>query len=73
MISLVKPGGIVIIESISKPRCEVGDWGGVSKEWWAQAIREYEWDTQLGIDPASLDIIDFDPPTHYNGLQDRYN
>uniref|UniRef100_A0A7S4RDK1 Methyltransferase domain-containing protein n=1 Tax=Ditylum brightwellii TaxID=49249 RepID=A0A7S4RDK1_9STRA len=73
MISLVKSGGIVIIEANSKPRCEVGAWGGVSKEWWAQAIQEYEWDTQLGIDSASLDIIDFDPPTHYNGLQDRYN
>uniref|UniRef100_A0A7S4VPU6 Methyltransferase domain-containing protein n=1 Tax=Ditylum brightwellii TaxID=49249 RepID=A0A7S4VPU6_9STRA len=68
MISLVKSGGIVIIEANSKPRCEVGAWGGVSKEWWAQAIQEYEWDTQLGIDPASLEIIDFDPSSQYEGL-----
>jgi len=73
MIALVKPGGIVIIESISQPRCDVGDWGGVTKEWWAQAIQEYEWDTQLGIDPTSLEIIDFDPLTQNEYIHDRYN
>jgi len=72
MIRIAKPGGTIIVESISQPRCLVGDWGGVAKEWWSGvALTKYGW--QSDIDAASIDIIDFDPAQHYKGIHDRYN
>jgi hypothetical protein len=51
MVRIAKPGAPVITEAVALPFCdEVGDYGGVSKEFWPRAIDKYGWD----VDPASL-------------------
>ena len=72
MIRLAKPGGTIIIESISRPKCEVGDWGGVSPEWWKDvAAKKYGWDAV--IDTESIVHMEFEPTRKFKGLHDRYN
>ena len=72
MIRIAKPGGTIVVESISQPRCLVGGWGGVAKDWWSNvAVSKYGWSKD--IDPMTIKWIDFDPATNYNGIHDRYN
>ena len=57
LLHIVKPGKVVALENVAYSLCsrEGGrDWGGVPKEWWADAIARYGWDT----DPESLLIRD---------------
>jgi hypothetical protein len=51
MLRIAKPGAPVIVESLSLPLCDVlSDYGGLSKDFWAQAIDKYGWD----VNPASI-------------------
>ena len=44
LIRIVKPGGVVIIEEVAKPICDIlADWGGVSKDWWKESVPKYSW------------------------------
>lgn len=51
MIRITKPGQPIVIEQVSREKCDqITDNGGVAKEWWLQAIRHYKWP----VDPDSL-------------------
>ncbi|KAL7566470.1 hypothetical protein ACA910_000946 [Epithemia clementina (nom. ined.)] len=55
MIRIAKPGVPVIIEQVSQSVCTYwDDWGGVDKDYWSQAIEDYDWD----VDASSLEIED---------------
>ena len=78
MVRIAKPGATIILESISKPRCQVGDWGGVDPNWWAsQATHtKYGWaggNDDIAIDPASVETMAFDPQNRHKGIRNRYN
>jgi SAM-dependent methyltransferase len=70
MIRIAKPGAAIIVESIAYPKCQVGYWGGVDKEWWTLAVTKYGWhiDMKMGID-----TMDFNPKNQFHGLEGRYN
>ena len=65
LVRIVKPGKIVINEDVGYPMCSSSDseWGGVSAEWWTEAVDRYGWD----VDSESIRIIV--APWYYN----RYN
>ena len=72
MIRIAKPGGTIVLESISQERCLVGDWGGVAKTFWANvAVEKYGWSND--IDPAAITVMDFDVTKKNKNLHDRYN
>lgn len=72
MIRITKPGGTIVLESISQERCLVGDWGGVAKTFWANvAVEKYGWSND--IDPAAIAVMDFDVTNKNKHLHDRYN
>lgn len=51
MLRIVKPGGVVIVEEVARPQCKShGDYGGVEKVWWAEAVLTYGWD----VEPRSV-------------------
>jgi len=51
MVRIAKPGKAVIVEQVSVPFCDnYYDWGGVAREWWAPAVKKYNWD----VDPDSF-------------------
>jgi hypothetical protein len=53
MARIAKPGAPVIIESVAPPYCDYKkDWGGVTTDWWKEAVTTYDWD----VDPESLEI-----------------
>ena len=55
MVRIAKPGSAVIIEQLAYPYCEeYWDWGGVTQEWWREAIIKYDMD----VDPDSLEFAD---------------
>jgi len=51
LIRIAKPGKLIVAENNAEPLCQMeGDWGGVGKEWWKDAISKYGWD----VDPESI-------------------
>ncbi|CAB9517683.1 expressed unknown protein [Seminavis robusta] len=72
MLRIAKPGATIIVESISPPQCQVGDWGGVAREWWTSDALAYYYYGEH-VEPGSVETIDFDPLSQYKGLHDRYN
>lgn len=51
LVRIAKPGKSIAIEQVNSPFCEDrNDFGGVAKEWWRSAVKEYEWD----VDPDSI-------------------
>lgn len=66
LVRIVKPGGAVIIEQVSFPKCvQLDDWGGVEKSWWHLAISKYGWD----VDEQSIYIEDM----FQGAMNDRYH
>ena len=65
LLRIVKPGKIVIIEDVGYPLCSSpeSEWGGVSVEWWTEAVAKYGWD----VDSQSIRIV-FEP-----WYDNRYN
>ena len=55
LVRIVKPGKIVIIEDVGYPLCSSteSEWGGVSVEWWTEAVDKYRWD----VDSQSIRIF----------------
>jgi SAM-dependent methyltransferase len=55
LVRIVKPGKIVVIEDVGYPLCSSpeSEWGGVSVEWWTEAVDKYGWD----VDSESIRII----------------
>jgi hypothetical protein len=55
LVRIVKPGKLVVIEDVGYPLCSSSqsEWGGVSEEWWTEAVDKYEWD----VDSESIRII----------------
>jgi hypothetical protein len=70
MIRIAKPGAAIILESIAYPRCQVGDWGGVEKEWWVLAVTKYGW--QIDMD-RGIETMAFNPDKQFDKLFRRYN
>jgi hypothetical protein len=55
LVRIAKPGAPIIVEQVSPPFCEADhDWGGVSRDFWSDAISRYRWD----VDPSSLELGD---------------
>lgn len=51
MLRLVRPGGVVVVESVAPPHCLAQeDWGGVDEAWWVQAAAD--WD----VEPGSVEV-----------------
>ena len=72
MIRIAKPGGTIVLESLSQERCLVGDWGGVAKSFWTDIfVEKYGWVND--IDTAEIEVMDFDVLNKYKELHDRYN
>lgn len=48
MIRIAKKGSPVIVEEIDPSLCEAPDgWGGVSRDWWKEAVSIYSWDVDV--------------------------
>ena len=70
LIRITKPGQPIGIEQVSKPTCQDrGDWGGVSKKWWKNAVKKYNWDVNV----TSISMVNVYPKDAERRLTDRYN
>uniref|UniRef100_A0A7S2W9F6 Methyltransferase domain-containing protein n=1 Tax=Eucampia antarctica TaxID=49252 RepID=A0A7S2W9F6_9STRA len=57
LVRITKPGGTIAIEDIAPPYCQDrADWGGVTREWWIDANKRYDW----GIETGSFFFADSD-------------
>jgi hypothetical protein len=68
MVRIAKPGAAIIVEQVSNAYCsnELDSWGaGVSREFWAQAIQEYDMDVDLSTVEFELDTL-FPSARRYN-------
>ena len=55
MAYIAKPNASIVVENVADEYCRnYHDWGGVSKEWWANASRTYHWD----VDPTTIAFTD---------------
>ena len=65
MIRIVKPAKPIIVEPVSMPTCDSpSDWGGVSREWWTDAVERYGWD--VDVDSIVIESLS-------KHVDDRYN
>lgn len=65
MIRIAKPAKPIIVESVSMPICDSpSDWGGVSREWWTDAVERYGWD--VDVDSIVIESLS-------KHVDDRYN
>jgi len=68
MVRIAKHGGVIVIEEVARPLCELPrDWGGVSQDWWADAVSTYNWD--INVSSIRFDSAPRNPD--YDGI--RYN
>ena len=61
------PGNGIVVEQISLPKCDdLDDWGGVSMEWWVEAVQRYGWD-------VDVNSISFEDSLDYDESLSRYH
>lgn len=69
MVRIAAPGAPIVVENMSPEFCAMQEgWGGVSKEFWKQAIETHGWD----VDVSSLSFGKYTPTSAKSIESDKW-